>query len=256
MEKMEEEATSISDLNKNLNTMQKNLQNFILESCGSLGDSLNKKLDLIANDLEKRMEILDKRVESVERIVDEKVEMRMNAYEKDNDDRMKKYETRLERVEREMVINRVKQLCNNLLITKVPMNKDATNGKETIEQTIQQVTEVLTKLGIEDMIKNFICRRIPQKKEHERFGPPIVHLQLSCTHHRFLIFRALARNKTDIGVEVELPACLREEKKKLKAMAYDIRKNSGFKTKTQVTVEGHRVVLLEKKEGETRFTKV
>ncbi len=156
--------------------------------------------------------------------------------------------------EKRLINLEMRALAANMIMKNVPVHKKAEQDKkpETIKQTREQVMEAISALGIKEEITVVACRRF---KGDQRHMAPI-QVALANTLQKRLIFQAMAKAKPNFSVDHEYPLALKDQLKDLREKAHNMRKATNFTAKFRVEVRGGNPLIVQKSQGEDRYTPV
>lgn len=212
-------------------------------------DKLDDKMEARLTGIENRMRDLEKKMKKQESIcadMDDQISqntMNLNKHDKDVTELKEKY-----------LAAEVRARQKNIILKGLPMHAAATPTIETWDQTFQVVGNWLKELGIDDKVLNYNARRFLGKQGMKT--TPFVLLTVAQLHHRTLIYQAIAKTNTKVGVTYDLPPDLVDKMKALETKAFNIRSSSNKKTKTKIVLEGIKLVLKTKSEGTKDFVPI
>ena len=150
-----------------------------------------------------------------------------------------------------------KAVAPNLIIKNIPKAEN-----ETKEQLSDQVRDVFATMqipedeyDIADVFRIKKNERKPSKAGQAKDYPPLIKVRLRDASMKGAIFRKVTTLKGSafekISIENEVPASVRREYGEKQKEAYEIRKESGFKTKTRIeTFTGHAIIKIKTEKDE------
>ncbi len=217
------------------------------DAFGEFRDKISRKEDLSIKDVasmllamhasneEKQNEILNSTVEIAEKV--------------------KITNIRVDDHDRRLINLEMKALAANIILKNVHIHKQAQmEGKEeSWSQTKEQVEDAINSLNIKERINIMTCRRF-KSGDPSRIAP--IQVILGNPLEKRLLFQAVAARKPRFSLDHEYPMALKNELKKLREEAHNMRRASNFTAKFRVEVRGGKPLIVQKSQGESRYTPV
>jgi hypothetical protein len=178
----------------------------------------------------------------------EKTELNMDLVKKD----VHFLATNAAEADKRMYHLEMEKVRNNVILKNLPY-KDEKNKEETPAQAKEAVEDFLKKLKLDGKVKVTSARRFPAMKNAK--GPAMVKATLGAGGQKALIFKNLQRlgKDSNIRVDNEYPVAMKQVFKKAEETAFEIRKNSGRKTKTKLIPKDGAVILMTMGQDEKEY---
>ena len=171
------------------------------------------------------------------------------------DDKFESIEERLTNLELRNIELELMAVARELVVRKLPLHSDATEEKETRDQTFQQLDTFFKAIKLDLQPYEFPeFHRLPPKKDIpvDQKKPPIVLIRFPFIKHVRMFFKCLAMESSktqfkEVSVENAVPKALRVPYDAANKKGKELR-DSGWQTKVEIAKSG-KVILSTKKKG-------